>query len=276
MKANDLHWPYTDKKIIMAYALITGASKGIGKAIAHRLAERKYDLLLTARSANLLKDLADDLSNRYGVQVKYLATDLSRSEAAAEILNYVETEKLDVGILVNNAGYGLWGRFDKLGLQQQLSMVRLNNESLIALTYALLPVLKKHDQSYVLNIASTTAYQAIPYMSVYAASKAFVVSFSRGLAGELKDSGVSVTCISPGATDTNFMLQAGMNTPKLIASANKVSMQPEDVAAQAVKALFNNKIEFVPGLLNKITAYANNLLPKRFVEGIAANIYRSV
>jgi short-subunit dehydrogenase len=140
----------------------------------------------------------------------------------------------------------------------------------------LLPLLQKQSRSYILNVASTTAYQAIPYLTVYAASKAFVVSFSRGLSGELKNTGVSVTCLSPGATDTNFMLVAGMNTTKLLNSANKVSMTPDEVAAQAIKALFNNQLEFIPGLINKVTAFANNILPKKMVERIAANIYKPV
>jgi short-subunit dehydrogenase len=258
----------------MAFALVTGASKGIGKAISVELAKRKFDLILVARSQNLLQQLAVELSQQYQVTVKYLAIDLSAEDAISQILSFIEKENLALRILVNNAGYGLWGRFEKLSLKEQINMLRLNNENLVSLTYSLLPLLQKQNRSYILNVASTTAYQAIPYLSVYAASKAFVVSFSRGLAGELKGSGTSVTCLSPGSTDTNFMLVAGMNTPKLINSASKVSMQPDEVATQAVKALFNNQVEFIPGLINKITAYANNFLPKKLVEGIAANIYK--
>ena len=258
----------------MAFALITGASKGIGKAIALELAKRKFDLILVARSNNLLAQIADELSQQYQVSVKYLAVDLSGNGAVGQISGFIQKEELQVSILVNNAGYGLWGRFDKLNLLQQLNMLRLNNEILVSLTYSLLPLLQKESQSYILNVASTTAYQAVPYMSVYAASKAFVVSFSRGLSNELRGTGVSVTCLSPGATDTNFMEQAGMNTQKLINSANKVSMMPQVVAEQAVNALFDKQVEFIPGVINKITAYANNFLPKKTVEGIAANIYR--
>jgi short-subunit dehydrogenase len=260
----------------MAFALVTGASKGIGKSIAHELARKKQDLFLLARSERLLEQLALELRQQYQVRAKYLAIDLSAPDATTQILSFIEKDKLGISILVNNAGYGLWGRFEKLDLQQQLNMLRLNNESMVSLTYALLPLLQKQSRSYILNVASTTAYQAIPYLTVYAASKAFVVSFSRGLSGELKNTGVSVTCLSPGATDTNFMLVAGMNTTKLLNSANKVSMTPDEVAAQAIKALFNNQLEFIPGLINKVTAFANNILPKKMVERIAANIYKPV
>ena len=260
----------------MAYALITGSSKGIGRAIAHELARRKFNLILTARSENLLHRLAQELTTQYNVDVQFLAADLSSPLGVADVTGFVIARQLPVNVLVNNSGYGLWGRFDNLNLQQQINMLRLNNESVIGLTYGLLPVLREQHRAYILNVASTTAYQAVPFMSVYAASKSFIVSFSRGLSKELRGSHVSVTCLSPGATETNFMEVAGIKSCKLIDSAKRVSMTADDVAAQAVQALLAGKTEHIPGWLNKITAYANNLLPKKIVEGIAANIYKPI
>lgn len=258
----------------MSYALVTGASKGIGKEIAVELAKRKYNLILVARSENLIAGLAKELSEKYAVQAEYLAIDLSAGTAADELLAYVQQKQIPLSILVNNAGYGLWGAFETLKLEDQLNMVNLNNQTLLSTTYKLLPVLKKSDKAYILNIASTTAYQAIPYLSVYAATKAFVVAFSRGLAGELANTNVSVTCVSPGGTDTNFMDRAGINKAEIIKAADKVSMTPEAVAKQAVEALFAGKTEFVPGLINKIQVGANNFLPKKLIEGIAGNLYK--
>jgi short-subunit dehydrogenase len=258
----------------MSYAIITGASKGIGREIAFELAKRQYNLILVARSENLILGLAQEIESRYNVSVEHLALDLSIENAAEILADYVRAREFPISVLVNNAGYGLWGSFEKLSLEGQLNMLRLNNDSLISITYKLLPLLRKAGKAYILNIASTTAYQAIPYMSVYAASKAFVVSFSRGLAVELSGTNVSVTCVSPGATDTNFIERAGIDKPDILKTANKVSMTAEAVAKLAVEVLFEKKAEFIPGFINKFQAGANNFLPKRLIENIAANIYK--
>src|SRR6185437_12181532 len=188
----------------MEYALITGASKGIGKAITHELAKRKKNVLLVARSESLLKELAEEIRKTYSVEAKFLAIDLSDTFAAHRVRQWCTDNNYVVNILVNNAGYGLWGRFDTLTLEDQNNMLRLNMSTLVNLTYEMLPVLKSAQKSYILNVASTAAYQAVPMLSLYAASKAFVLSFSRGLKIELKKSTVSVSCISPGPTTSDF------------------------------------------------------------------------
>jgi short-subunit dehydrogenase len=175
-------------------------------------------------------------------------------------------------VLVNNAGYGLWGRFEKLDLSEQLNMLQLNLTLPVQLTYALLPQLRQAPRAYVLNVASTAAYQAVPSLTVYAASKAFLLSFSRGLRYELKDTNVSVTCLSPGATTTDFTSRAGMGT-ELQAVANKVSMTPTAVAAAGLQALFAGEAELIPGILNKVSAGLTSVVPKGIVEKIAAGIY---
>jgi uncharacterized protein len=255
----------------MSYALITGASKGIGEAIAYKLAAKGHDLLLVARSGDLLTKLAAALAEKHKITVHVLAIDLSESTAPGAVAAWAES-KGPVNILVNNAGYGLWGKFGTLPLEEQLNMLQLNVISLISLTHLLLPVLKRFERSYVLNVASTTAYQAVPGMSAYAASKAFVLSFSRGLRHELKDTGVSVTVVSPGATDTHFMERAEMQA--LEETAKKVIMTPEAVAEAAVKGLFVRNAEVIPGAINKINAASVRFAPKSLVEAVAWGIYK--
>lgn len=257
----------------MATALITGASRGIGRALALGLAQRGYDLLLVARSADQLQALAHEVQARYQRQAQVLALDLTQPEAAAQVATWAGHAATDgLAVLVNNAGYGLWGRFEQLNLEEQLNMLQLNLNLPVQLTYALLPLLRRAARGYVLNVASTAAYQAVPSLTLYAASKAFLLSFSRGLRYELKGSTVSVTCLSPGATTTDFGNRAGMGT-ELQAVANKVSMTATQVAEAGLKALFAGKAEFIPGVLNKVSAGLTSVVPKPIVEKIAAGIY---
>ena len=255
----------------MSYALITGASKGIGKAMAEVLAAKGKNLLLVARSANLLGEVAEDLKKRFNVDIRVLALDLSAVDAAGEIRKWCLDQKFKINILINNAGYGLWGKFEQLTLAEQQNMMQLNVTTLVELTYHLLPILKEEKQSYILNVASTTAYQAVPCMSLYAASKAFVLSFTRGLRFELRKSNISVTCLSPGSTTTNFIERAKMQA--LEKTAEKVSMKPEDVAKIGLAGMFAKKAEIIPGMVNKISAGAASYLPKSLLEKIAAGIY---
>ena len=257
----------------MPLALITGASRGIGRALALGLAQRGYDLLLVARSADQLQAVAQEAQARHQRQAHVLALDLTQPEAAAEVAHWAAQKAPEgLAVLVNNAGYGLWGRFEQLNLEEQLNMLQLNLNLPVQLTYALLPLLRRAARGYVLNVASTAAYQAVPSLTLYAASKAFLLSFSRGLRYELKGSTVSVTCLSPGATTTDFGNRAGMGT-ELQAVANKVSMNPAQVAEAGLKALFAGRAEFIPGVLNKVSAGLTSVVPKPIVEKIAAGIY---
>ena len=254
----------------MSYALVTGASRGIGRALALELARRGYDLLLVARSEDQLTALAREIGDQR--QAKVLATDLAAPGAAATVAAWATRETDQLAILVNNAGYGLWGRFEQLSLPEQQNMLQLNMLLPVALTHALLPALHQVPRAYVLNVASTAAYQAVPSLTLYAASKAFLLSFSRGLRYELKASSVSVSCLSPGATTTSFADRAGMGA-ELQATANKVSMTAEDVAQAAVAGLLAGEAEIIPGVLNKVSAGLTSVVPKRLVEKIAAGIY---
>jgi short-subunit dehydrogenase len=256
----------------MEYALITGASKGIGKAVAEELARRKFNLLLVARSGELLKQEAHDMETRYGVKTDWLALDLSSADAATKVFDWCESRAYSVGVLVNNAGYGLSGPFEKYALPEQLNMMQLNMMTLVSLTRLFLPELRRQPRGYILNIASSAAYQAVPGLSLYAATKSFVLAFSRGLHQELRKTTVSVTCISPGATDTDFPNRAQIGE-KGMKAAQRLNMAPAAVASLAVKAMLAGKAEVITGFINKLGAAMAWLLPKTLVERTAMKIY---
>ena len=257
----------------MTYALITGASRGIGQAIATELASRQYNLLLVARSGETLQKLASELSQQHGVSVQTLALDLATPNAPQQVLDWCQQNGYVVSVLVNNAGYGLSGQFEQYSLADNLAMMQVNMTSLVALTQLFLPQLRQQPRAYILNIASSTAYQALPGMSLYAATKVFVLNFSRGLHHELAGSPVSVTCVSPGATDTGFNDRAQINQ-KAREAAKKITMAPEVVAKQAITGMFAGKAEVITGVINKVGAFAAWLLPKSFIEKTAYKIYK--
>jgi short-subunit dehydrogenase len=257
----------------MSYAIITGASGGIGKEIALELATKGYDLFLVARNQDALSKLAEEAKNKSGRECRIFATDLSRPGAAKQVYDAFAAVSGELSILVNNAGYGLLGNFDVLTFDEQLNMMQLNMLTLSQMCYVFLPLLKKQQKSYILNIASTAAYQAVPSMSVYAATKSFVLSFSRGLHYELRQSPVSVTVISPGPVSTGFMDRAGMKEPWLVKRSEKFAMQPGQVAKLAVSAMFAGKKEVVPGFLNALAATLTSFAPKSLAEKIAAGLY---
>ncbi|WP_207534140.1 SDR family NAD(P)-dependent oxidoreductase [Desertivirga arenae] len=254
------------------FALVTGASKGIGRAIAFSLARRNYNLLLVARSENELKLLRELLIQKYGISVEYFVTDLSQREAAKGVANWLSFNNFEVSVLVNNAGYGLWGDFSELDLTEQLNMVQLNVNTLVELSHYIIPYLKKHSKSYILNVSSTAAYQAVPTLALYAASKSFVLSFTRALRHELREGPISVTCICPGPVDTGFAERAGLNALSKMAQA--FNMKPEEVAEFAVRGMLKGRAEVIPGPTNFISAFATRLLPKNLIENAAAGIYK--
>lgn len=255
------------------YALITGASKGIGKEIAIELAKQKYNLLLVARSEGLLREVAIELQEKYGVNVNYLAADLATVDVARQVFDWVAKNQYEVSVLVNNAGYGSVGNFDTYTIEQNRDMMNLNMATLTEMCHVFLPMLKRQPKAFIMNIASSTAYQALPKMAVYAATKIYVLNFSRALKHELKDTSVSVTCISPGATDTGFNDRAAVPA-KARKAAEKVAMTPEVVAKISVKAMFDKKTEVIPGALNKLGAFLAWLAPKSITENVAAGIYQ--
>ena len=254
------------------YALITGAAQGIGKAIADQLGKRNFNLLLIDMDEDKLKTTVSELATKYSVEVLYLVQDLSEVGFHTKIFEWSKPLHGNLQVFVNNAGYGLHGAFEKLPLEQQINMLQVNILSMVTLTSLFIPILKKINTSYLLNVSSTTAYQAIPYLTTYAASKAFVLSFTRGLQYELKDSNLSVSCLCPGSTDTNFVNRAGMND-RIKKKAKQFNMTPEQVANYSVDRLFRKRIEIIPGFLNQLNSFVPRFLPKRFIEKFAGKLY---
>lgn len=254
------------------YALITGASRGIGKSIAVLLAQKGYNILLVARSEDELQQLLAQIQSDYKVKALYLAIDLSETGAALKVADWCKSLSVPLSILINNAGYGLWGDFALLSLPAQLNMLNLNMNAVVELSYYLLPVLKAQKQAYILNVASTAAYQAVPTLALYSATKAFILSFSRAIKYELKDTPVSVSCLCPGPTDTGFIKRAGMDAIAHV--AEKFNMAPEKVAAIGLKGLFNKKAEIITGFSNKITAFGARHFSKSLVERVAGGLYK--
>jgi uncharacterized protein len=255
----------------MPKAIVTGASKGLGKALAIALGNRGYDLLLIARSADLLQKTADQILLQNQVKVHTLPLDLSDLNAGERILTWCREQQFNPSVLINNAGYTCYGFFENLKWVEQRDMLSVNLVNLVALTHYLLPLLKQQPHGYILNVSSTTAFQPIPTMAVYAASKSFVRSFSRSLRYELRKSTVSVTCLIPGTVATEFMDRAGMEALK--PTAKKFEMKAEVVARAGLNAMFKKKAESIPGFTNYVSAKLTNLVPDAWLVKIAAGIY---
>ena len=253
------------------YALVTGASQGLGKAIALELARHGYGVLLTARGGEALAATAAEAERISGIPGHVLVQDLFAPDAADRIAQWTLGLNVELTCLVNNAGQGLWGLFTALDAKEQLDMMRLNMDVPVALTHALLPALQKHSRSHVLNISSMTAYSAMATFAVYCASKAFLRLWSRSLRIELEKGAVSVTVVCPGSIITGFTQRARMMA--LDQLARKFGSTPEVVAKTAVKAMLNGKAEVVPGLLNRITAGVQWILPDALNERMASGIY---
>ena len=195
--------------------LITGASSGIGQELAKLYAADGAGLVLIARSQDRLRELADELAARYGVQAQVLPADLSRPASPGEIADALAQRHIDVDVLVNNAGFAAHGSIAGLGAQRQLDIIDVNVAALTQLTVLLLPGMLERRHGAILNVASTAGFQPGPNQAVYSATKAYVLSFTEALAEEVRGSGVRVSCLAPGATDTGFASQAGMTGTRL-------------------------------------------------------------
>lgn len=253
------------------FALITGGSRGIGRSLAFELASRSYPVALVAREENELRLVTEEIRNKFKVSTIYLAVDLSETGSASRIHSWWRDSGNKLGWLVNNAGYGMYGWFDKMSLSEQIKMLQVNIESMIQLTHQFIPELKRNKPSYILNVSSLAAFQALPTMSAYSASKSFVLQFSRSLSQELKKDEVTVTCLCPGAVATGFNQRAKMEAmDKLTARFN---MSPDRVAKKAIAGALKSKKQVIPGLNFRISALTSRILPRSVNERFAAQIY---
>jgi short-subunit dehydrogenase len=253
-------------------ALITGASSGIGAAIAEDLARRGYGLTLVARREEMLTELAGRLHDRHRVRVGVVACDLAEPGERDRLVAKIDELDQDVEILVNNAGFGYAGDFVDADRERQVEMVQVNCETVVDLCGRYLPRMAGRLQGAVINIASTAAFQPMAGSATYAASKAFVLSFSEALHQEVKGSGVTVTAICPGPVRTEFTQTAGMEGAEQD-SPSFIWMSAEDLAEQAVKAAEAGKRAVVPGRLNYAGSLLGRHVPRKIVLPVSRRIW---
>jgi short-subunit dehydrogenase len=246
------------------WALVTGASSGIGLEIARVLAARGYDLVLTARNKDALDNLAEELAARQGITARVIVADLARAGAAAELHESIARAGMPIEILVNNAGFATYGPFSAADPAIERDELLVNVVALTELTKIFLAGMLARRSGRILNVASTAAFQAGPLMAVYHASKSYVLHFSEALAEEVRGSGVTVTTVCPGYTATGFQKRAGMANSKLFENS---SLSAANVAQIAVDATLRGGTLVIPGFRNAALAWLVRFLPRRLVSG---------
>ncbi|MGH8455701.1 MAG: SDR family NAD(P)-dependent oxidoreductase [Stenotrophobium sp.] len=243
-------------------ALITGASSGIGEAFAEALAKEGMDLILVARSKDKLEEIAVRLAMKHDRRVEVITADLSRPQPGAALLKKVQALGMDVDLLLNNAGFGTVGSFHKLDVAREHEEVMLNVAAVVDIAHAFLPGMLERGRGGIINTASVAGFQPIPFMSVYAASKAFVLSFSHGLWGEYRKQGIHVLAVCPGPVDTGFFEATG-NKQLRSTVPSPLMMTAEKVVAQSLRAFKAGETVVVPGVQNKAVTWMSRVLPRK-------------
>ncbi|HSD46813.1 MAG TPA: SDR family oxidoreductase [Pyrinomonadaceae bacterium] len=254
----------------MNTTLITGASSGIGAAFARKLARRGRNVLLVARSEDKLVALCNELGRLSGIRAQYVVMDLRDPDAPALLLEETKKRDLEIDMLINNAGYGSMGDFLQLELANELEMIDLNVKSLVELTTRFLAPMRERRQGVIINVASTAGFQAVPYMATYAATKAFVLSFSEALWEENRPYGIHVLALCPGVTDTNFFEAARIDRPPM-----RTVQTAEEVVDAALRGLKRRKSTVISGWTNWLTVGAERFVPRSLVIKVAAKALRS-
>ncbi|SKA82092.1 hypothetical protein SAMN02745166_00861 [Prosthecobacter debontii] len=239
-------------------ALITGASSGIGLHLAHQFAFMGHPVVLVARQKEEMEAIAAELTARYGLMARVIAKDLEQPEAAQEIFDELSAASIEIGVLVNNAGVGFRGHSWEISAEQELAMMRLNIEAALRLTRLFLPPMLKRQRGRILNTASVAGFEPGPMLNVYHATKAFLLSWSEGLAVELEPTGITVTALCPGPTDTDFFTKAGMIGVRGFQKAPV--MAPQEVAQVGYEGMVNGDLVVVPGGMNKALVAARRIL----------------
>lgn len=250
-------------------ALITGATKGIGYELATCFARDGYDLVLVARDQAQLQRVAQELAGAHGVAARVIPADLARPEAAAELVEALARERLEIDVLVNNAGFGTYGPFASADLAREEEMIQVNLVALTQLTRRLLDGMLKRGRGKILNVASTAAFQPGPFMAVYYATKAYVLSFSEALANELRGTGVTVTALCPGPTQTGFQQRAGIEHTRLVRIRG---IDVEAVARIGYQGLMRGAPVVIPGLGNRLLTVVVRLVPRNLVTTVVRAI----
>lgn len=250
------------------WALVTGASAGIGLAIARELAAARANLVLTARRTERLAALARELRERHGSAVEVCPSDLSLAEAPEALFAFTEAKGLEIALLVNNAGFGAYGEFDELPLERLGEMVSVNVGAVVKLTRLYLPGMTRRGRGDILIVASTAAFQPVPYMSTYAATKAFDLMFAQGLAEEVRARGVRVCALCPGTTQSEFALVAGRSV------SMRAGESAEKVARVGLAALAGGRSAVISGIRNKLGVASQRVAPRALVARIAGALFR--
>ena len=253
----------------MNASLITGASSGIGEVFARRLAARGRNVLLVARSEEKLGTLCNELGRSNSIRAQHVALDLSLPESPARLFEETEKRGLSIDLLVNNAGFGSFGDFAKADLARELNMIDLNVKALVELTYRFLQPMRERKQGAIINVASTAAFQGVPFMATYAATKAFVLSFSEALWEENRSHGIKVMALCPGVTETNFFEAAHGQKPPA-----RASQTPEEVVDTALRGLARGKSHIISGWINRAMTESERLVPRSLVTRMAGRMMR--
>lgn len=254
----------------MNTTLITGASSGIGAAFARKLAKRGRNVLLVARSEDKLIALCNEIGRLSGIRAQYVAMDLTEHDAPYRLFEETEKRGLLIDMLINNAGFGSMGDFAQQDRAHELEMIDLNVKSLVELTYRFLAPMRERRQGTIINVASTAAFQAVPFMATYAATKAFVLSFSQALWEENRPHGIHVLALCPGVTDTNFFAAAKIDRPPM-----RTVQTPEEVVDAALRGLARHKSVVVSGWANWVTVEVQRFVPRSIVTKFVGRAFRS-
>lgn len=250
-------------------ALITGTTSGIGYELCHQFAKNKINLVLVSRSAPKLLTQKHELQKHYGIEVETISYDLIQKDAAETILQQLQEKKLPIDYLVNNAGFNEVGNFLDTDLTNEMNMIQLHITFITELTKYLLPAMIERNYGRILTIASTGSFIPCPHDVVYAATKSYLLSFTKGLSGELANTGVTITAVCPGATKTNFSKKAGLEDSLLF---KYFVMDAEVVAARSYQALMTGKEVKIVGLYNKLLVLSSKVLPSRLINQISLKI----
>jgi short-subunit dehydrogenase len=252
------------------YALITGASGGIGFDLAKLLAKDKHNLVLIARSEDKLKEIKSSFEKDHGINILIITVDLSVPESASKVFDELEKQDIHIDILINNAGFGDFGIFAECDWQKQEQMINLNILALTKLTRLFLPAMIKLGNGRIMNVASTAAFQPGPLMSVYYATKAFVLSFTYAIANEIKGTGVKITALCPGPTDTGFVSAASLEGSKLFKTFKPKTSS--DVALFGYKRMMKGKLLAIPGAMNKLMVWSIRFTPRKLITFVVRAI----
>lgn len=262
------------KGLTMLTALITGASSGIGKAFAEELAARHTNLVLVSRSAQTLNEIAKNLQEQYQIKVDVIVKDLTETNAATEVFDITKKKGLTIDLLINNAGIGDYGDFAESDRERQIKIVQLNILALVDLTHKFLPFMRQRHTGGIINVSSITSFQPIPYLSVYAASKAFILSFSEALWAENRPYGVRVLASCPGPIETNFFAEA--NFPVDLAGSTDKIYSAQEVAQASLKAWENFQPTLVMGdVKTQIRTSLARLVPRKILLNMLAKHFKS-